>query len=670
MAKYFRDLSYICIILFIVLGWHIMDNIVSEKEVDITSLEVALRSAGDNRGELEKVLCYYKRKNTDSLKYKAACYLIENMPFHRYSVGEQLENYKSYYAWLKKSKGKEPQQVADSVKKVYGPMKEPNKIRDIMEIDSAYLCHNVDWAFKVWQEQPWGKSISFDVFCEYLLPYRIGDEPLVYWREMYYAKYNSLLDTLRMSDSLDIEDPVVAANYLINKLPDKWHYYTSTTPYSFGHIGPEYVQYLSGTCREVTDFAVYLFRALGIPCAIDFVPVRSYVNAGHFWLVAWDKTGEAYMANFPENLGMVRKNWWYRWDDSPKVYRYTFDINKELYEQMAKYNEKVYSFWSLPKFMDVTYEYAYSFEKELVIPLEKLYRNQCSGRIAYLCVTNRDNWIPVDWTEFDAQHLAFRNVRRGTLMRVATYENGTLNFLTDPFYVDKQKKEQHYFSIEGNTQDVVLYAKCNIEGENMFRARMIGGVFEGSNQLDFAVSDTLFIIQCKPDRLNTTVRSSSNKEYRYIRYVGPPGGLCNVAEVAFYEKNDTLPLSGKIIGTPGCYQHDGTHEYTNVFDGKTWTSFDYFKFSGGWAGLDLGRKVQIDRIVYTPRNRDNYIRPGDIYELYYCDRYWKSAGRIKATVDSLVYRGIPQNVLLFLRNHTRGVDERVFVYEKGEQLWK
>lgn len=85
-------------------------------------------------------------------------------------------------------------------------------------------------------------------------------------------------------------------------------------------------------------------------------------------------------------------------------------------------------------------------------------------------------------------------------MRVATYENGTLNFLTDPFYVDKQKNEQHYFSVEGDTQDVVLYAKCNIDGENM-SVTEIGGVFEGSNQLDFAVSDTLFIIQCKPDRL-------------------------------------------------------------------------------------------------------------------------------------------------------------------------
>lgn len=62
MAKYFRDLSYICIILFIVLGWHIMDNIVSEKEVDITSLEVALRSAGDNRGSWKKSFVTIKEK--------------------------------------------------------------------------------------------------------------------------------------------------------------------------------------------------------------------------------------------------------------------------------------------------------------------------------------------------------------------------------------------------------------------------------------------------------------------------------------------------------------------------------------------------------------------------------------------------------------------------------
>lgn len=350
----------------------------------------------------------------------------------------------------------------------------------------------------------------------------IGDEPLSYWRETYYEKYNSLLDSLRMSDSLDIEDPVVAANYLISKLPDKSYYYTSVTPYPFGHIGPEYVQYLSGTCREVTDFAVYLFRALGIPCAIDFVPVRSYINAGHFWLTTWNKDGEEYMTDFPQKLRPVRKNWWYRWDDSSKVYRYTFSVNRGLYEQMAKYGEEVYPFWRLPKFTDVTYGYGYNFKKELVIPLEKQYKTKRSGKIAYLCVSDRDRWTPVDWTTYDAGHLAFQHVRNGSFMRVATYENGTLCFLTDPFYVDKHSNEICYYPAGKEKEDVVLYAKCDIGRENMFRDRMIGGVFEGSNHPDFSEKDTLFIIQGRPNRLNTTVKSWSDKEYRYLRYFGPP----------------------------------------------------------------------------------------------------------------------------------------------------
>ena len=81
---------------------------------------------------------------------------------------------------------------------------------------------------------------------------------------------------------------------------------------------------------------------------------------------------------------------------------------------------------------------------------------------------------------------------------------------------------------------------------------MLGGVFEGSNHPDFLEKDTLFIIQSKPERLSTTVKSWSDKEYRYLRYFGPAKGSCNVSEVAFYEKNDTVALSGKIIGTPGC----------------------------------------------------------------------------------------------------------------------
>lgn len=670
MSRFWKNIkSGFVMLLIVALGSFIIKKMIYREEY-ASSLEVALRAAKSNRSELEKVLHHYQRTPDDSLKYKAARYLIENMPFYSYSVGEQLNNYKLYYLWLKEGKGKSPEEVADSVKKVFGPIGSTIRKRDILEIDSAYLCNNIEWAFKVWQEQPWGKNISFDCFCEYILPYRIDDEALAYWREIYYEKYNSLLDSLRISNTLDKEDPVVAASYLIERLPNKEHIFTSVTPTAFGHIGPEYVQYLSGSCREVTDFGVYLFRALGIPCAIDFIPMSGSGSAGHFWLVTWDKNGEDYKMDFPEPLQLVRKSWWYAMDMSAKMYRYTFSVNRELYESMAIYGEELYPFWRLPKFKDVTHGYAQYYKKEMKIPSEQIYKEKCDGKIAYLCLSSRDSWIPVDWTEYDRNNLVFRNLKKSSMMRVATYENGSLHFVTDPFIVDGWTNKSHYYSAGGEKQDVVLYAKSNIDTENLFRDRMIGGVFEGSNRADFADKDTLFLIQSKPYRLRTVVKSWSDKKYRYLRYVGPENASCNVAEIAFYEPNDTIALKGKVLGTPGCSQQDGSHEYTNAFDGKTWTSFDYIEPTGGWTGLDAGKEVQVDRIVYTPRNRDNYIRPGDTFELFYCDGDWKSAGMMIATTDSLVYRNIPKDVLLLLRNHTRGVDERIFVYENGTQAWK
>ena len=86
--------------------------------------------------------------------------------------------------------------------------------------------------------------------------------------------------------------------------------------------------------------------------------------------------------------------------------------------------------------------------------------------------------------------------------------------------------------------------------------------------------------------------------------------------------------------------------------------------------MDLGKEVKVDRIVYTPRNRDNYVRPGDVYELFYCERDWQSAGTIKRLPIHWCFGIIPENALLLLRNHTRGKDERIFVYENGEQQWR
>lgn len=180
------------------------------------------------------------------------------------------------------------------------------------------------------------------------------------------------------------------------------------------------------------------------------------------------------------------------------------------------------------------------------------------------------------------------------------------------------------------------------------------------------------MIEREPERLQTVVYPRSTKPYRYIRYIGPKDSHCNIAEAAFYVSGDTVAAKGKVMGTPGCYQKDGSHEYTNVFDGNLTTSFDYLEPTGGWAGLDLGTPKQIGKIVYTPRNYDNYICPYNTYELFYCNTKgkWKSLGKQISEADSLAYKNVPCNALLLLSNYTRGVQERIFLYEGGRQMWK
>lgn len=62
------------------------------------------------------------------------------------------------------------------------------KIYDVQTITADYLIHNIDHAFKKWEECSWNKNLSFEDFCEFLLPYRIGDEPLEEWRNKYEKK--------------------------------------------------------------------------------------------------------------------------------------------------------------------------------------------------------------------------------------------------------------------------------------------------------------------------------------------------------------------------------------------------------------------------------------------------------------------------------------------------
>ena len=76
-------------------------------------------------------------------------------------------------------------------------------------------------------------------------------------------------------------------------------------------------------------------------------------------------------------------------------------------------------------------------------------------------------------------------------------------------------------------------------------------------------------------------------------------------------------------------------------------------------------------MVYLTRSDDNFIREGELYELYYWDGDWISLGQRTGSrkLQYLTYDNIPENALLLLRNLTKGQEERIFTYEDGRQVW-
>ena len=176
-------------------------------------LESALNMAGTNKGELLKLLSHYRE--SDNQKYRAACFLIKNMPYYSFYEGEELQKYLRYFeAHSTNIKG--AQFIVDSLKKADGEFSIDmlTRKKDIEVVDSAFLVEHIEWAFKVWKEQPWGGNVTFDDFCEYILPYRIGDEPLSLWRKDLYDTYNPLLDKFRKS--ADSNDIIKAAQILMD----------------------------------------------------------------------------------------------------------------------------------------------------------------------------------------------------------------------------------------------------------------------------------------------------------------------------------------------------------------------------------------------------------------------------------------------------------------------
>ena len=145
------------------------------------TLDQSLELAGDNRQELEKVLEYFE-DDEDPLKYEAACFLIENMPYHYAPKGENVDYVDSVYLAMSEYPKEQREKVFKELLKAKDLPNGRPEI-DIRTVKADYLIKSIDEACDFWHEVAWSKEYDTSLFFDYVLPYRLLDEPQSDWKK-------------------------------------------------------------------------------------------------------------------------------------------------------------------------------------------------------------------------------------------------------------------------------------------------------------------------------------------------------------------------------------------------------------------------------------------------------------------------------------------------------
>lgn len=398
--------NYITPLLIACIGIGILSSCMTDNE---KRLHHALKLAGKNRVELDKVLKYYEK---DTLKMKAAEYLIVNMPYH-YALETYLLSPSGEKLIVDVDRFEERGKVywyLDSLYKI-GYQRRSEKHDDIKTLNAEFLIRNIDAAFRMWQK-PWAKKVPFDIFCQWILPYRLQYESMpIALREKMIECYLPLLDSAKVTT------PLEACRVINKRFAEKFRFKDMMSP-----LYPELETTLKNgydACVGLCNLNIFIMRALGIPTTCDHT-IWTHMNMGHMWGVVYD-SGKTYPYDI-DNISFTDYPAFLREEEvrrPAKVYRYLFD-STALNGGMGK---------------DVTNDY-WDKLHDLEIRIDVTEIPKESDPV-YLCTYNCRRWMPLAIGKKEGGLCTFKGIAGNNFFIVADSPNGKdLRFITAPFYSD------------------------------------------------------------------------------------------------------------------------------------------------------------------------------------------------------------------------------------------
>lgn len=441
---------------------------------------------------LRELQSHYKNEED---KLAAARFLLENLAYKHTYVGWQIDSLKE----LKKKsiqKGRISEEIVDYWQNF--DYKKLKKIRDVDILTSDYIIENIDLAYSVWKERPWSKYYSFNDFCEYILPYRIEDEPLENWRKVYYERYAPVLDSLYQGD-----DVVDAARAIAGYLQQEG--FTNHTDFVLPHLGALYLlENRVSFCRETCDITIYVMRALGIPVAIDFYPMSPSYNSQHFWNALIDTNHLAVPFNYME--GPISRKRLKSERKKGKVYR-SFYAKQKAPVSEIKLTDDVPTLFKDSFIRDVSEEYFPN--KKVRIKMKTTFGND----IGYLSFFTGQALFPVDISEIINDSATFSALETNVIYFPSVMQNGEIVSSNYPF-IYKDGNVSSFIPDHKRLTTVTVERKYPIRNNLTFLASACGVRIEGANQFDFSDSVLLYeVIDTLPTNYNIicpTIKKNSD----------------------------------------------------------------------------------------------------------------------------------------------------------------
>jgi hypothetical protein len=644
-------------------------------------LRSVLEQAGANKEELQKVIDHYKKNPADSMKLRAAYFVIENMPGHFSYDTSYLYRYRPVIEKIKTLR--ENGLPMDVIKLRVNPVMDSliakyplsnvysNIENDLTYIKSNLIISNIDQAFESYNANPFKDSIRFDDFLEYVLPYRAQDGScLEAWRPFFTQNY-ALKAGEKFSNVHQLSDSLL---YNFKKIKVAWR---------VAHLFPylklnDFLISRMTHCPQKCWFNCLLLRSFGIPVTSDFVPSSRVHESGHEWNALRLKDGLYPFDPYWEDSLRYLKAIYAREKLHPrigpiehtKVYRKTYKINiTELLEHAIRSGEEIPPFFRNPFLKDVTDEYLKTYAIET--PVTKKIDD---SDYAYACVFGYNQvWTPVEFGKIKKGKVTFNSMGSVNVYLPSFYQFGAIIPAAYPILLNKDGSSTVLCPYKSRTRRIeishVAYQRPELE---VYKKSLIGCTIEGANNKNFDNSEVLYKIpnSCEPG--NYRVQIASMAQYRFVRFTVPHLSLV-LNEIKFFHKGNGAEreIRGKIISS---YPKDSTL-LTRIVDGNFLTGVDFNsiseehkRFNKVWVGYDFKVPVSISAFEYYFVYYVNIRREG-IYELFYWDNEWKSLGAKKTSTTSVCFDDVPENALLMIKIHDTNKYSRIFTYTDGKQNW-